>query len=97
MHYHPQLDDGSNLKNIFEKQKRAHGIIREIQYLVKGLGKYTIKGAMIYLGSLSRSSTLFAAEAMYNLKENEVRVLEEEKNPVMQLYITCWSTKCLFS
>ena len=24
-------DDGSNLKNIFEKQKRANGIIREIQ------------------------------------------------------------------
>ena len=42
-------DNGSYLKNIFEKQKRANGIIREIEYLVKGFGKFTIEGAMIYL------------------------------------------------
>ena len=41
-------EDGSNLKNIIEKQKRANGIIREIEYLVKGLGKFTIEGTMIY-------------------------------------------------
>ena len=82
-------DDGSNMKNIFEKQKRANGIIREIQYLIKGLGKYTIEGALIYLNSLLRSSILFAAEAMYNLKENEVRVLERiEENLLRKIFNT---------
>ena len=40
--------DGTKLKNIFEKKKRANGIIREIEYLGKGLGKFTIEGALIY-------------------------------------------------
>ena len=67
---------GCNVKSIIEKRKQANGIIREIQFLIKGLGKFTFEGAMIYLNSLLRSSILFAAKAMYNLKENELRLLE---------------------
>ena len=37
-------DDGSNLKNIFEKQKRANGIIREIQYSVEGWANTPLRG-----------------------------------------------------
>ena len=37
-------EDGSNLNNIIAKQKRSNGIIKEIQYLIRGLGKYTMEG-----------------------------------------------------
>ena len=57
--------------------------------MIKGLGKYTFQGAMIYLNSLLRSSILFAAEAMYNLKENEFRLLERiEENLLRKLFNT---------
>ena len=55
-------EDGSNLKNIESKGKRSIGIIKTIQYLIQGLGKYTVECGMIYLNSLLRSSILFAAE-----------------------------------
>ena len=45
-------EDGSNMKNILPKQKRSFGIIKDIQYLVRGLGKYTFEGGLIYLNSL---------------------------------------------
>ena len=52
--------------------------------LVKGLRKFTIEGAMIYLNSLLGSSILFAAEATYNLKENEVRLLERIEESLLR-------------
>ena len=68
--------DGSNLNNIEAKQKRAIGIIKTIEYLIKGLGKFTIECGIIYLNSLLRSSILFAAETMYDVKEKEFRLIE---------------------
>ena len=67
---------GSNMKNIIAKDKRAHGIKRDIQHLMQGLGKYTFESSMIYLNSLLRSTILFAGEAMYNIKEKEYRQIE---------------------
>ena len=82
-------EDGSNLKNIMSKQKRSFGIIRDIQYLLTGLGKYTFEGGMIYINSLLRSSILYAAETMYNVKENEMRQIERiEKNMLRKLFKT---------
>ena len=69
-------EDGSNMKNIISKQKRSFGIIIDIQYLIRGLGKYTLEGGMIYLNSLLRSSILYAAETMYNVKENAILQLK---------------------
>ena len=44
---------------------------------------------MIYLNSLLRSSILFAAEAMYSMKENEVRLLERiEENLLRKMFNT---------
>ena len=82
-------EDGSNHKNIEEKRKRAIGIIKVIQFLVKGLGKYTIECGMIYLNSLLRSSILFAAETMYDVKENDYRQLERiEEDMIRKLFKT---------
>ena len=44
-------EDGSNLKYIESKGKRSIGIIKTIQYLIQGLGKYTVECGMIYLNS----------------------------------------------
>jgi hypothetical protein len=68
--------DGSNTNNIEAKKKRAIGITKHIQYLIKDLGKFTIECGIIYLNSLLRSSILFAAEAMYDIKENDFRHIE---------------------
>ena len=44
---------------------------------------------MIYLNSILRSSILFAAEAMYNLNENEVRQIERiEENLLWEIFNT---------
>ena len=61
-------ENGCNLNNIKAKQNKAIGIKKDIEYRIKGLGKYTLEGAMIYINSLLRSSVLFAAETMYDIK-----------------------------
>ena len=76
--------DGSNMKNIQEKQKRAIGIRKDITFLLQGLGKYTFEVGMIYLNSLLRSSILFAAEAMYSIKEKEYRLLERIEEEMLR-------------
>ena len=82
-------EDGSNIKNIEAKQKRAIGIIKDIEYLIKDLGKYTFEGGMIYINSLLRSSILFAAETMYNITEIEYRMIERiEEDMLRNLFKT---------
>ena len=58
------------MTNIISKENKANGIIKVLQYLVRGLGNYTLEEGMIYLNSLLHSSILYASEAMYNVKEN---------------------------
>ena len=60
------------------------GITKQIQFLIQGLGKYTVECGMIYLNSLLRSSILFAAETMYNIKENEYRKLERIEEEMLR-------------
>ena len=44
---------------------------------------------MIYLNSLLHSSILYASEAMYNVKENELRQIERiEENMLRKLFKT---------
>ena len=77
-------EDGSNMKNIIAKEKRAYGIKKQIQFLIKNLGKYTFESSMIYVNSLLRSSILFAAEAMYNVNETEYRHIERIEEDIMR-------------
>ena len=80
------LKDGSNMKNIEAKRNRAIGIKKQIQFLLQGLGKYTFEGGMIYLNSLLRSSILFAAKAMYNIKKNELRQIERIEEELLRKF-----------
>ena len=82
-------EDRSNMKNIIAKEKQAFGIKRQITILIKNLGKYKFESSMIYLNSLLRSSILFAAEAMYNVKEIEYRHIERiEEDKIRQIFKT---------
>ena len=57
---------------------------KQIQFLIKNLGKYTFESSMIYVNSLLRSSILFAAEAMYNVNETECRNIERIEEDIMR-------------
>jgi hypothetical protein len=82
-------EDGSNKKYIEAKQKRAIGIIKDIEYQIRNLGKYTFEGGIIYINSLLRSSILFAAETMYNITEVEYRMIERiEEEMLRKLFKT---------
>ena len=42
--------------------------------------KFTLESGLIYLNSLLRSTILYAAETMYNEKENKIRQLERNEH-----------------
>ena len=79
-------EDGTNMKNIKVKQNRAIGIKKQIEYMIKGLGKYTLEGGMVFLNSLLRSSILFASETMYNIKEDEFRSIERIEEDLLRIF-----------
>ena len=62
-------------------------LIKDLQFLTQELGKYTVECGIIYSNSLLRSSILFAAETMYNVKETEYRQLEGIEEDMMRKLI----------
>ena len=81
--------DGVNMKNIIYKQNKTIGTKKQIIKLIEPLGPYTFEGANIYIHSLLRSTILYAAEAMNNVKEAEYRALESiEESVLTQVFHT---------
>ena len=66
--------DGSNYQNVKIKVNKAIGTRNVIKTLIKNLGKYTIESGIIYFKSLLRGSLLYAAEAMINLKDKDIKL-----------------------
>ena len=66
---------GDNLKNNSHKRNRSIGNQKQILTFIKPLGPFTFECAMIYIKSLIRDSILYAAEAMYSVKETHYRAL----------------------
>ena len=66
------------------KVNRAIGTRNFINILIKGLGKYTIESHIICFKSLLRGSVLYAAEAMVNLKEKEIIIIEKSEELTLQ-------------
>ena len=57
--------------------------------MIENLGPYRFEGALIYIHTLIRTSILYAAETMYNVKEQELRALEQIEESVLQeVFIT---------
>ena len=65
-----------NLQNILHQRNKCIGTQKQIMKLIEPLGPYTFECAIIYIKSLIRNSILYAAEAMYSIKEAHYRVLE---------------------
>ena len=65
-----------NLQNILHKRNKCIGTQKQIMKLIEPLGPYTFECAIIYIKSLIRNSILYAAEAMYSVKEAHYRALE---------------------
>jgi hypothetical protein len=55
-----------------------------IKTLIKGLGKYTVESGIIYFKSLLRGSILYAAEAMVNLKEKDIKLIEKSEEATLR-------------
>ena len=82
---------GDNMENIIEMKKKSTWIIRKIfnRLDLLNLKQYYFECGLIFLNVMLRSSILYACEAYYNLKENEVRQLERiEENFLRKLFKT---------
>ena len=66
---------GDNLENIFLNRNKSIGTQKQILKLIEPLGQYSLECAIIYLKSLIRNSILYAAEAMYSIKEIHHRAM----------------------
>ena len=73
----------SNMPNIIHKKNKSIGTQRQIPKLIELLGCYRFESAMIYIESLLRSSILYGAETMCNVKEAEWRELEKIEESVL--------------
>ena len=77
-------NDGTNTKSIRMKVNKSIGIRKTIQTLIKGLGKYTIESGIIYFKSLLRGSILYATESMINLKDSDVKLMEQAEEATLR-------------
>ena len=82
---------GDNMKNIREMQNKSVWIINKIFEKLSSLNlrKYYFECALLLLNVILRSSILYASEAYYNVKETELRALEQiEENYLRKLFKT---------
>ena len=68
----------SNMPNVSHKRHKSIVTQKHIPKLIEPLGLYRFESAFIYIEALLRSSILYGAETMCNVKENDYR--EYEKN-----------------
>ena len=95
-------NQGDNMANIREVQKKFIGVIRKIMNKLKSLNlrNYYFECAMILKNSILRGTILYASDMYYKLKESEMRQIEriEEEYlrkvmrttrgcPITQLYL----------
>ena len=93
---------GDNMANIEQMKKKSMGVIKKILNKLNSsnLQTYFFECSIILLIVILRPSILYACEAYYNLKENELRQIERiEENylrkvlnttkgcPIVQLYL----------
>ena len=77
-------NDGSNYHNVKMKVSKGIGTRNIIKTLIKELGKYTIESGIIYFKSLLRGSILYAAEAMVNITEKYIRLIEKSEEATLR-------------
>ena len=90
------------MANILAAKKKSVGIIKQIFEKLNclKLKKYYFECGLIFMNVMLRSSILYASETYYDLKENELRVIERIEEgymrklvkttagcPIVQLYL----------
>ena len=76
-------NDGTNTKSIKSRANKSIGTRNTIKTLIKGLGKYTIESGIVYFKSLLRGSLLYASEAMINIKESDIKIIERSEESTL--------------
>ena len=83
--------DGSHLKNVLSRKNKGLGIINQIMQILESVlfGKYHFEVAMVLRSSLLLSSILLNSEAWVNLKEKDVRALEQTDEILLSRILGC--------
>ena len=84
-------NDGSHAKNVQHRKNKAIGIINQIMQILETVyfGKYYFEVAMILRSSMLLSSLLLNAEAWVNLKEKDIRSLEQSDEILLSKVLDC--------
>ena len=89
-------NDGRNLKNIKDRQKRCQGVVNQIMSILQEiyLGKYHFETAIVLRNSLLISSMLSNSEEWYNMTNVELNMLDKiegsSKNPKSNTLFGTW-------
>ena len=83
--------DGSHSKNVQSRKNKGLGIINQIMQILESVlfGKYHFEVAMVLRSSLLLSSILLNSEAWVNLKEKDVRALEQTDEILLSRILDC--------
>ena len=83
--------DGSHAKNVQQRKNKAIGIINQIMQILETVyfGKYHFEVAMILRSSMLLSSLLLNSEAWVNLKEKDIRCLEQSDEILLGKVLDC--------
>ena len=77
---------GNNMANIRQIEKKSIGVVRKVINKLNSLnlGKYYFECSIILMNVILRGSILYACEMYYNLKESELRKIEQIEEGFMR-------------
>ena len=79
-------DKGDNMANIRQLRKKSIGVVRKIINRLNSLHllNYFFESSIILMNSMLRGTILYASDTYYNLKENEIRQIEQIEEVYMR-------------
>ena len=91
--------DGSNLKNVVTRKGKSKGILKQIGSILEEVcyGQFHFEVAVILRDSLLLNSILANSEAWYNVKPEEIEMLEKcDENLLRNIFeAPCTTPKCM--
>ena len=83
--------DGKNMKNILARKDKAVGVVTQIMSILEEIcfGMYYFEVAVILRNSLLISSLLSNSESWYNLKNEEIVILEKVDEMLLRKVLEC--------
>ena len=91
--------DGSNMKNVVTRKGKSNGILKQIGSILEEVcyGQFHFEVAVILRDSLFLNSILTNSEAWYNVKPEEIEILEKcDENLLRNIFeAPCTTPKCM--